>query len=71
MVKDSDCSRNDWPTGVIQTTFQSENGNIRKVEVAVIRDSKRSVYVRPVTELVTLLEVDKDSRIARLRHLNI
>ena len=58
LVKDSSCPRNEWPTGIIEKTFPSQDGNIRKVEVAVIKDNKRLVYVRPVTELVTLLEVD-------------
>ena len=58
LVKDSSCPRNEWPTGIIEKTFPSQDGNIRKVEVAVMKDNKRLVYVRPVTELVTLLEVD-------------
>lgn len=58
LMRDSDCSRNEWPTGIIQETFPSQDGFVRKVSVAVLKDNKRVVYVRPVTELVTLLEVD-------------
>ena len=58
MVKDIDSSRNDWPVGMIERTFESKDGLVRKVAVAVVRDGKHILYMRPVTELVTLLEVN-------------
>lgn len=58
LVKDDESSRNYWPTGVIQEVFVSEDKLVRQVKVAVIRNGKRMEYIRPVTELVPLLEVD-------------
>lgn len=56
LIKESDSARNEWPTGIIERTFPSEDGIVRKVEVAIMKDNKRLLYVRPVVELVTILE---------------
>ncbi|XP_061169198.1 uncharacterized protein LOC133178524 [Saccostrea echinata] len=57
LMKDSGSARNDWPMGIVQKTFPSDDGRIRKVEICVVKDGTRSTYVRPISELVTLLEV--------------
>jgi hypothetical protein len=58
LLKDQDSPRNLWPIGHVERTFLSSDGKVRKIEVAVMRDGKRTTYVRPLSELVTLLEVD-------------
>ena len=58
LLKDQDSPRNLWPIGLVERTFPSSEGKVRKVEVAVMRDGKRTTYVRPLSEFVTLLEVD-------------
>ena len=57
LMRDKDCARNDWPTGIVERVFKSEDDRVRKVELSVIKDKKRSTFVRPVSELVLLLEV--------------
>lgn len=57
LMRDKDSVRNDWPMGIIERTFPSEDGRIRKVELSVIKENKRSTFIRPVSELVFLLEV--------------
>ena len=41
--------------GVIERTFESDDGLVRKVEVRIIRDGKPTLFTRPVHELVLLL----------------
>ena len=55
LMKDNDVSRNEWPTGVILRVFPSDDGLVRKVEVRVVKDGKQSVYIRPITEIVSLV----------------
>lgn len=56
LVKDDEATRNEWPTGIVHRTFPSSDGLVRKVEIAVVKDMKRVFCVRPVSDLVTLLE---------------
>ncbi|XP_052089512.1 uncharacterized protein LOC127726248 [Mytilus californianus] len=58
LMKDQDAPRNSWPVGLVDRVFPSSDGKIRKVEVAIVKDGKRTTYSRPITELVTLLEAD-------------
>ncbi|XP_021372003.1 uncharacterized protein LOC110462388 [Mizuhopecten yessoensis] len=58
LMKDQNCSRNEWPMGIVERTFPSEDGRVRKVELTVVKDDKRVSYVRPVSQLVTILEVN-------------
>ncbi|XP_062601577.1 uncharacterized protein LOC134263265 [Saccostrea cucullata] len=58
LMMEDDSPRNEWPTGIIQRTFPSQDGKIRNAEVAVCKDNKLVVYVRPITRLITLLETD-------------
>ena len=52
---DSVVNRNYWPMGVIERTFESDGGLVRKVEVQIIRDGKPTLFTRPVPELVRLM----------------
>jgi hypothetical protein len=58
LVRDDECTRNQWPMGKILRTFPSKDGLVRKVGVIIFKDNKRAVCVRPITELVLLLETD-------------
>lgn len=57
LVKNEDSHRNQWPLGVVEEVFQSEDSRVRKTRVAVSRNGSRSSYVRPICQLVKLLEV--------------
>jgi hypothetical protein len=58
LLKDDEVSRNKWPMGVIVTTFPSDDGLVRSVEVRV---ASRSVMKRPIVKLVLLLESTEPS----------
>ncbi|XP_075706846.1 uncharacterized protein LOC142741353 [Rhinoderma darwinii] len=54
LMKDCQSRRNEWPLGLITKTFPSKDGNIRKVEVKVRKQSETKLFLRPVGELVLL-----------------
>ncbi|XP_061819391.2 uncharacterized protein [Nerophis lumbriciformis] len=55
LLKDTQVKRNEWPTGIIEETFPSCDGRIRKVNVKIIKQGTPKVYSRPVSEVVLLL----------------
>lgn len=56
LLRERECPRNYWPMAIVERTFPSSDGKVRKVQVCIVRDGKRVKYVRPVTELIMLLE---------------
>ena len=56
LMKDNQVSRNDWPMAIVDRVFPSEDGKVRSVEIAIMKDGKRVKYIRPVTGLVVLLD---------------
>lgn len=48
--------RHEWSMGVIAKAFQSKDGLVRKVEVKVASHHPPRTYLRPVSEVVLLLE---------------
>ena len=56
LLKEKDASRNDWPLGVVLRAMPSLDGCVCKAEVRVVRGERATSYVRPVTEIVVLLE---------------
>lgn len=58
LVKD-DCShRNTWLVGIIKEVFPSKAYVFRKVMISVVRDDVYNAYVRPITELIHLLDCE-------------
>lgn len=55
LLKDPLAKRNLWPMGVIEKTHPSSDGQVRKIEVKVIKDGTSRVYLRPVTDVVLIL----------------
>lgn len=55
LLKGADVCRNEWPMGVVVNAIRSSDSKVRKAEVCIIKDGKRNVFTRPVTELVVLL----------------
>ncbi|XP_054652021.1 uncharacterized protein LOC129192244 [Dunckerocampus dactyliophorus] len=55
LLKDNQAKRNEWPVGIVTKTFPGEDGLVRKVEVAVVKDGIRKTFFRPVVNLVLLL----------------
>ncbi|XP_062581093.1 uncharacterized protein LOC134242906 [Saccostrea cucullata] len=58
LVKDDSSHRNMWPVGVVDEVFPSKDDVIRKVKVTIVRDDIRTSYVRPITELIHLLDCE-------------
>ena len=51
------CHRNDWPLGRIPEAIQSEDGEVRKAQVELLKEGKKRTYLRPIKELVLLVPV--------------
>ncbi|KAL4224489.1 hypothetical protein ACF0H5_015190 [Mactra antiquata] len=57
VIKNTDEHRNHWPLGVIKNVFKSDtDSKIRSVEVSIYRDGRHVNYVRPISQLVLLVE---------------
>lgn len=56
LMKDDDCARNYWPSGIVQRVFPSDDGKIRQVELRIICDGKPVTFVRPISQIVILVE---------------
>ncbi|XP_048734152.2 uncharacterized protein LOC125650167 [Ostrea edulis] len=56
LVRDSTTRRNQWPLALILRVFPSkDDGNVRAVEVRMVKDGKPTNLVRPISELILLL----------------
>ena len=60
LVKDEDAHRNDWPLGRITEAIKSQDGEVRKAHVELLREGKKKTYLRPIKELVLLVPVGTD-----------
>ena len=61
IIKDKQLPRNNWPTGVIEKAFHSDDGNVRSCEVR----TSQGMYRRAVCDLVLLSPAE--SRVSRPR----
>ena len=55
LMNDRTVGRCFWPMARVQTVFQSDDGKVRKVEVIVVRDGKKTTFIRLVVKLVKLI----------------
>ena len=55
LLRDKEVHRNNWPLGVINKVFVSDDQKVRKVEVKTSLQGKCQTYIRPISELVLLL----------------
>ncbi|XP_047444585.1 uncharacterized protein LOC125010221 [Mugil cephalus] len=58
LLKDSQATRSEWPTGLIVKTVPSQDNRIRKVEVRVVKKGTPKVYLRPISEVILLFPKD-------------
>ena len=56
LLKDDSCARNLWPVAIVTDTYPSDDEKVRKVKV--MRGDNRASFIRPISQLVLLLEVD-------------
>ena len=54
LMKDDSSVRGNWPVGIVEQVFPSDDGLVRSVEVGVFKNGSHSVFTRPITELVPL-----------------
>lgn len=59
LLKDVETHRNNWPLEHVTETFQGKDNLERKFEVRVSKDGKTTSYIRPVTELLILLDSEE------------
>lgn len=58
LLHDKESARTDWPVGVVNRIFPSNSdGLVRKIEVRILKDGKPCLYIRPATEVISLLTV--------------
>ncbi|XP_061191732.1 uncharacterized protein LOC133199968 [Saccostrea echinata] len=56
LVRDSTTCRNQWPLALILQVFPSKgDGNVRTVEIRMSKDGKPTTLVRPISELISLV----------------
>ena len=60
LMKEEGAHRNDWPIGRVTEATKSEDGQVRKARVEIIRESKKKAFLRPVKELILLVPAGTD-----------
>lgn len=55
LLKDSNAKRNEWPMGLVEKTYPSKDGLVRKVDVKVVRQQIAKTFCRPISDLILLL----------------
>lgn len=56
IVRDKDIARCQWPVGLVEEVIQSADELVRKVRVRLIVNGKPCTYMRPISELIRLIE---------------
>ena len=60
LVKEDGAHRNDWPLGRITEAIKSEDGEVRKAQVELLREGRKTTFLRPIKEFVLLVPVQPD-----------
>lgn len=55
LLKDSQAARNEWPLALVTTTYPSQDGKVRKVEVKTAAQGIPKTFLRPVSAVLLLL----------------
>ncbi|XP_023930308.1 uncharacterized protein LOC106157407 [Lingula anatina] len=57
LLRDCELHRGSWPIGVVENVFPSGcDSKVRTVEVRTVKDGKSVKYVRPICELILLID---------------
>lgn len=56
LLKQTQVPRNEWPMAVVSSTSKSSDGKVRKVEVKTSSEGVSKTYLRPISDVVLLLE---------------
>lgn len=52
LSRDGSVCHTKWPHGIVETSFQSEEGRVQKVKLKVMKDGKLVVYTKPILGIV-------------------
>lgn len=55
LVKEEGAYRNEWPIGRVSEAIVSDDRQVRKVQVKIVRGSMMKTFLRPVKEIVLLV----------------
>ena len=58
LMKEEGEHRNNWPMGRVQEATKSDDGKVRKVTVAAVKEGRKKTFQRPIKELVLLIPVE-------------
>ncbi|KAL2089355.1 hypothetical protein ACEWY4_014043 [Coilia grayii] len=56
LLRDAQAVRNEWPMAIITAVFPGQDGKVRKVELKVAKEGATKKFLRPVSEIVLLME---------------
>lgn len=56
LIRDKNVTQNCWPIGLVLKALKSSDDHVRKAEVRTIVNGKPAVYVRPVVDMILLIE---------------
>nr|XP_054587010.1 uncharacterized protein LOC129152514 [Nothobranchius furzeri] len=56
LLKHNQAPRNEWTMAIVTATFPSRDGKVRKVEVRTSSQGVSKTYLRPISDVVVLLE---------------
>ncbi|KAM9463019.1 uncharacterized protein Hap1MRO34_016877 [Clarias gariepinus] len=62
LLKQNQAPRNEWTMAIITTTFPSSDGKVRKVEVRTSSQGVSKTYLRPISDVVLLLESEETDK---------
>ncbi|XP_028404109.1 uncharacterized protein LOC114526789 [Dendronephthya gigantea] len=60
LMKDNNELRNAWPMGIVREAIKSADGKVRKAKVELFREGEKRIFLRPIGELILLMERDGD-----------
>lgn len=58
LLKQTQAPRNEWPMALVISTSPSSDGRVRKVEVRTASQGTSKTYLRPISDVILLLEKD-------------
>ena len=59
LLKDKNLTKYEWPIGRIENVFKGNDGHVRKAEIKVMINGKATRYIRPIVNMVLLVETNR------------
>lgn len=72
LVKEEGAYRNDWPIGRVPEAIVSDDGQVRKVQVEIVRGFTMKTFLCQIKKLVLLVPVPAENHeLFTLRHIGL